>query len=176
MWTWTKDIVNTHLSRYKEDKARMEHLRVEIDREKADIEEAERVIELNPDALGAQNLSGMPHSTKISDPTAQTAIRLATGWVPKELKIMRDELDELVREFEDKKKRTAYVDAWLLALTERESWVIQKQVIGGEIWRDIMDDYEKVYRVRISQDSLARMKQKALKKIYALVGIKEQGQ
>jgi len=171
---WTKERVDKFLSHYLEDKARAAHLRVEIEQLQADIVEAEKVLSANVDNLGAQVITGMPRGTATSDPTSQTAIRLAMDIVPPEIKEMQTELSECRNEMRERERTVFYVDTWLMALTEREKWLVMKQVISGEFWRTIMDDYAIAYQVRISQDTLSRIKAKAMQKIYAAAGVREQ--
>lgn len=168
---WIKSSVLSLLERYAEDKARVEHLKLELDEMNKLIRQFEKNIHLIVDPLKAQQLTGMPHGTAISDPTASTAVRLASGWIPTDLKDLRDEANTLQEELDKTAESVAYVDAWMLALTEREAWLIRKQVIGKEFWRDIIDDYARDYQIRVSQDSLGRLKTKALKKIYKAAGV-----
>ena len=168
---WTKETVDKVLSEYQADKARAEHILVEIDNLSQIIVEMERTIEADASAIGAQALTGMPHGSGISDPTASTAIRLASGWEREDVSQLKFDKRELEAELSVRKRTVAFVDAWMKGLSEREEWLIRKQVINGEFWRDIIDDYSRDYGFRISQDTLARMKHKAMEKIYRAAGV-----
>ena len=169
---WTEEAVNAVLATYTSDKARAEHLKVEIENITQLIAEMEKSVAANAAAIGAQALTGMPHGSGISDPTASTAIRLASGWEGEDIEQLKAEKRDYEAELKQRLRTVAYVDAWLTALTEREAWLIRKQVLNGEFWRDIVDDYSRDYQFRISQDTLARIKQKAMRKIYRAAGVK----
>ncbi len=169
---WTKQTVDAILSSYKADKARIEHLKVETEALRTVAAELERARVTNAAVPQTQNLSGMPRGSSPSDPTAVIAVRLASGWEGEDIEQLKSELREFELEKRIRSNHVSYVEAWLQALNEQEHFVIWKQVINGELWRSIADDYAKQYGICVSQDSMSRLKHKALNKIYEAAGIR----
>ena len=167
---WTKQTVDAMLSGYNADRARAGHLRVEADSLRRLIEDFGRAKVTNAAGPALRFYEGMPRGDGPGDPTAGLALRLASGWEGEDVERLRGELRDVEEELALRVRSVRYVDAWLTSLSEREKWLIQRQVIEGEYWRSILDEYEQRYQLRVSQDSLARLKAKAMGKIYRAAG------
>lgn len=117
---------------------------------------------------GAQNITGMPHGTAISDPTAEVAVRLASGYETDEMKSIRAKITALNDEFEALRIKIAYVDAWVKGLNIYERWLILRQSIDETHWRDLEESYKKEFGYYVSSRHLQRMRNAALEKIYTI--------
>ena len=169
---WTKESVDNALKTYIDDKARMLHLAIEI----AELTRRFNIAvnNLAGDEAGpkAQVITDMPHGTGVTNPTEQIAIKVASGWLPPEIKEMRNELRNLQAEYNIASERVKYVDVWLGALSDREHWIILHQVMQGEYWRDVIMDYGKQFGGYVTKDSLKFLRARAYKRIYAVAKIK----
>ena len=113
-------------------------------------------------------LSGMPHSSNIEDPTSKLAIKLADGYVPKEVRELDAEIRKLSREVTCKCNAIACVNAWLTGLNDKERWIIEKHVIDGAYWREIAYSYGERFGDMYTRDGLKKIKKAALSKIYRM--------
>jgi hypothetical protein len=117
--------IDRMISEYKRNVARAGHLQTEIKRLElhiAEVNEAEC-------GLGATVNDGMPHGSKVGDPTGSKGAALADGRALcaeelKELKAAQDELKYLELEI-------LFVNNWIKVLSAREKFVIEKQMMAG---------------------------------------------
>ena len=169
---WTKATVDEALKTYVADKARAGHLALEI----ADLERRVAVAkaQLAGDEAGprAQVISDMPHGTTVGNPTEELAVKLASGWLPPEIKEMQNELEAEKAEHGRLSGRVQYVETWLSALTEREGWVVLHQYSGGETWHNVMADYQRQYGEYLSKETLKRMRASGFRKVYRTAEIR----
>lgn len=169
---WTKNSVDAVLKSYIDDKARALHLAIEIGELEKRINAAIASLASDEAGPGAQVITGMPHGTALSNPTEQIAVRLASGWVPPEIKEWKQDLAQKKEEHEALTTKVRYVDAWMSALSDREHWIMLHQFIRGEFWRDIVTDYNAKFGGYVTKDTLKWLRGKALKTIYAAAGIR----
>lgn len=164
----TKEQVDTMLCSYRECAGRCAHLENAI--KDVDREIATAVMYLTDDmaALQAQRITDMPHGTGISNPTEQIAMLIVNGNEPDYLRSMRRERSNLMMELEDKQRVIRYVDGWLCGLSDRQSWVIRKHMIDGEVWNEVANLYEHEYGEHLSDRTLRRMMKAALSCIYSI--------
>lgn len=158
------DQVDAMLHSYKSCMARKGHLRNEIamaERRLAYLKENAMYME----ALGAQQYDGMPHGSGISNPVESLIIKYDNGYTPKYIKEMREDLRPMYRELNEIESVISFVDSWMLALNEREEFVIRQHIIEGRFWKDVLDEYEPRWGI-FSKEGLRKMKKKALSKIY----------
>lgn len=159
--------VDEMLKSYRECVGRCGHLKSEID-------ETEKLIaELSATALAdasvrAQQYTGMPHGSGVSNPTEQVACMFADGYMPEEIKRLQKELADMKREFRERYPTVHFVEAWMQGLTEKERWIIEQQVIDGVTWRDIMTRCRLKFGIEYTKDGLKRIKARALEKIYKI--------
>ena len=114
----------------------------------------------------------MPHGTSVGNPVEELAVKLASGWLPPEVREMQSELEQEKAEHGRLSGRVRYVETWLSALTEREGWVVVHQYSGGETWHNVMADYQRQYGEYISKDTLKRLRGSAFKKVYRTAEIR----
>lgn len=169
---WTKSAVDDILKTYLDDKARALHLALEIHDAESEISAFLARLPAYEAGPRAQVITGMPHGTGVGNPTEQVALKLASGWEPQELKVMRAKLADKLTEYNALTTRLSYVEAWLLVLNDRERWVVLHQYMQQDYWRDILEDYQKAFGAFASKDTLKRLRAKAFKKIYAVAQIK----
>ena len=169
---WTKDAVDAALKSYADDKARSAHLEIEIAELTRRVNTAAAALASDEAGPRAQQITGMPHGTTVGNPTAQIAEKLASGWLPPEVKDMKRDLSVMQEEHARLSARVKFVEAWLEALTEREHWIILHQFVRQEYWRDVLNDYEARFGGYVAKDALKGLRAKALKRIYAIAGIR----
>ena len=169
---WTKAKVDDAIKTYYSDKARAEHLALEIAELERRIKTA--VSNLAGDEAGpkAQRISDMPHGTSVGNPTEELGMKLASGWLPPEVKEMQSDLKSFQFEYSDLMLRVRFVDAWMGALNERERWVIMHQYSQQDTWHNVMTDYQKTYGDFVSKETLKRMRGAAFKKVYRIAEIR----
>lgn len=163
----TREKVDELLKAYRFEVGRCGHLETEIAQLQKAIACAMKNLTEDMSAV-AKPLSGMPRGTDISSPTEKIAIMLASGWVPDHVDEMQRELEVLQREYDDRYFTVLFVGSWLNGLTEREQWIVKRQMIDGETWRDIGINYRANFGEEVSKDKLRRLKWRALKKIYQM--------
>ena len=110
----------------------------------------------------------MPRSGKVSDPTAQIGIAAADGLMTSEMKNIFQEIRELERELRGQRIVVHFVTAWLNGLNEKERWIIEKQVIDGAYWREVIFGFKAKFGDEYSKDGLKRIKRSAMNKIYRI--------
>lgn len=164
----THEKVDELLKAYRFEVGRCGHLETEIAQlQKAIASSLENLAE-DASALRPQQISDMPHGTTVGSPTERIAIMLASGWIPDYLKDMQKELAELQKEYDSRCFTVLFVSSWLKGLTERERWIVEHQIIDGEYWKDVVRKYRDTFCEETSKDSLKRLKQRALDKIYQM--------
>ena len=81
---------------------------------------------------------------------------------------MQAELKETRQEHEQRYFTVLFVSAWLNGLPERERWIVEHQVIDGEYWKEVVCKFKTAFQEETSKDSLKRLKQRAMEKIYQM--------
>lgn len=113
-------------------------------------------------------VTGMPHGSKASNPTERTGLMLASGYTPPHIIEMEQALSKLRQEYNEKYSTVLFVGAWLKGLTEKERWIVEQQVIDAVFWKEIVIRFRTAFGEDCSKDSLKRLKQRALGKIYKM--------
>ena len=160
-----REVVEKTLCQYRHNKGRCEFLAVEIDKLEYEIKLGMANIVADEAAIGAQVISDMPHGTKIGNPTEETGIRLADGWVPQYIKDMREEVAKLRDEQHQLMISVNFVDAWLRGLSEREAWIIKVTYIDNESWERIASMHKKEFDSELTAKTLRKHKKAAFEKI-----------
>ena len=117
---------------------------------------------------GAQNLDGMPHGTTVGNPTERLGIMLADGYTPDGLKELEQQIADYEMELRDKLVTVHFVEAWLDGLTEKERWIVHRQVIEGAYWREIVVEYHRKYNEEYTREGLKRIRDGAIAKIHQM--------
>ncbi len=113
-------------------------------------------------------MDGMPHGSTVGNPTERAGIALASGYVSANLAELRDEIAKLEAERNRNYKVVLFVDAWLKGLNRKERWIIERIYFDGMTYREINGKYREIYGEPCSKDSLRRLKNTALDKIYQM--------
>ena len=158
------ELVDTMLRGYKGNKARSEHLRLEIERVEQNL-----LIESNNaianDAIHAQQYSDMPHGSEVGRPVEDLVMKYAGGYVPPLVMGLQNELIAMRREYDLCIGCVRYVDAWMQALNEREREVVTLQLIEGLYWSDVLYQLSKKYGLVFSKGGVRNIRNRAMEKI-----------
>lgn len=163
-----REKVDEMLKAYRFEVGRCGHLEAEISQLEKAIQQATATLDEDVTAVKPQQLSGMPHGSTVGSPTERLGIMLASGWIPDEIREMQDELKETRQEYERPYFTVMFVTAWLNGLPERERWIVEHQVIDGEYWKEVITKFNAAFQEDASKDSLKRLKQRAMEKIYRM--------
>ena len=115
-----------------------------------------------------RELTDMPHGTSISDTTGRKAANILDGEKSEEVMGVERDLAEMRRELAQKSLTVGFVDAWLLALPDKERFVMRRKVLGGLSWRQTIFAFEKEFGDRYSVEGLKRIGRVAMKNIYRI--------
>ena len=118
--------------------------------------------------IGAQNLDGMPHGTTVGNPTERYALMFVSGYVPEDVKQLRQTIEQCEAEIREKEITVMFVDAWLKGLTAKERWMIESVYFNRMSYNEINPRYREEYGESCSKDSLRRIKKEALAKIFEM--------
>lgn len=158
--------VDEMLREYRTCIGRYSYLDVLIE-ELRDLEKLSEIDNRSEIINGKSNaMDGMPHGSTLSNPTERAGIALATGYVSKELAELRSEISILEAERSQNYKVVLFVDAWLKGLNRKERWIIERFFFDGMTYREINGLYRELYEEPCSKDSLRRLKNAAMSKIY----------
>ena len=80
---------------YNEARGRRAYLDAQIILKSRELERLLANLAVYEAGPAAQVITGMPHGTRLSDPTAETALRLAEGHEPPEVKALKREIAKL---------------------------------------------------------------------------------
>ena len=118
--------------------------------------------------IGGQNMDGMPHGGTVGSPTERIGIMLAMGYEPKGLQDLEKEIKAYKEELQHKLVTVHFVEAWLDGLTDKERWIVERQVIDGAYWREVTSEYRHRYGEEYSKEGLKRIKVSAMEKIHRM--------
>lgn len=164
----TREKVDEMLKAYRFEVGRCGHLKTEIEQLERAIAQAMATLDADAAAVRPQQLSDMPHGTMVGSPTERLGIMLASGWIPDDIREMQEELKAYRQEYERRYFTVLFVSAWLGGLNERERWILEHQVIDGEFWKEVIAKFRAAFHEDTSKDSLKRLKQRALDKVYQM--------
>ena len=164
----THEKVDEMLKAYRFEVGRCGHLEIEISQLQKALDRSLKCLTEDAASIKSQQLSDMPKGTTVGSPTERIAIMLASGWLPEDIRKMQGELASLKDEYAQRYFTVLFVSSWLNGLTERERWIIEHQVIGGEYWKEVIGKFRIEFNEDTSKDSLKRLKQRALDKVYRM--------
>lgn len=156
--------VDKMLSSYKACLARRGHLKNEVtiaERQLRFLDENAMYLE----TLRAQQYDSTPHGTDVHSPVESLIIKFDDGYTPKYIKDLHQDFAQVSQELFEIERVVSFVDSWLLVLTERERFVVQRHIIDGCFWKDVLDEYEAKWGI-FSKEGLRKLKKKALNRIY----------
>ena len=170
------ETVDRMLTDYRRCAARRDFLRVEITRAEEEMKRAEeRLVEEN--VLPGRGLD-VPPGTGVGDPTARMAVRCLSGYRPAYMQEMAGDIRRLKDEMGECDWVCRAVNAWRGALSDRERLVIDRHVIGGESYNEVLEAFAKEYpgTAVTSRDGLRRIKNRAMEKVYEAAGVRGTGE
>lgn len=162
----TAEKVDQIIREHKMTVSRYKYLMNVIDELKRQAEIWSRHIAEDIVTLGNQTIDGMPHGTTVGNPTEKFGIMLASGFTPAGLKELKGEIARLENEAHEKSVNIRIVEAWLDGLSEKERWLVEKQVIDGAYWREVIAEYHRRYGEEYSKEGLKRIRDNAMAKIH----------
>lgn len=119
-------------------------------------------------SIGAQNLDGMPHGTKVGNPTERYGLMLASGYTPEGLEELRKQIRAYKMERKEKLITVTFVEAWLGGLPMKQRWMIERQIFDGMTYAEINTLYRQTFEEPCSKDTLRRLRKDALANIYKM--------
>ena len=155
----TEDIM-VLLENYNSNRARFAYLEVAI-ADLADQIGKARSMMITNEVMRASGLDGMPKGNAVTSQVENLAVRLADGWTPEYVTEMEEELKGMQIEKESVRRKVAYVDAWLLALSEKQGWVIRQHIIAGKSWAEMIFLWGKEYGTA-SKTTMKRLRDSAM--------------
>ena len=113
-----------------------------------------------------------PRGNGPGDPTARVAVSFASGYQPHYIREMEGDLSRLRDELRECDTVCRCVDAWRGALSDRERWVLDRHVIGGEMYADLLDDFAQAFPATVIQspDGLKKLSLRAVGKVCDAAG------
>ena len=167
------DMVDRMLMDYRRCAARRDFLQVEITRAEEEMKRAEK--RLVEDSVLPGRGMDMPLGTGSGDPTARMAVRFLSGYRPAYMQEMAGDIRRLRDEMGECDWVCRAVNAWRGALSDRERLVIDRHVIGGESYNEVLAAFAQAYpgTALTSRDGLRRLKNRAMEKVYAAAGAKK---
>lgn len=162
--------VKRMLENYRRCAARRDCLRMEIPMARRQLER-EREAALLDAALPGHSLEAKRLNAP-GDPTARVAVRFASGYQPLYIREMEGDLSRMQDELRECESVCRYVEAWRGALNEREQLVIDRHVIGGETYAEVMEAFAQRFPAAAitSPEGLKKLNLRAMAKIRAAAG------
>lgn len=154
------------LKDYKTCLGRCEYLKALIPGLKSEAEIWHKYLAVDLARNTETEMDGMPRGNNVGNPTERLGIMLASGFTPSGLKELEEEISRYEQELSEKTMVVHFVEAWLHGLTDKERWLVERQVIDGAYWRQIIVEYKEKYGEEYSREGLKRMKTVAMGKIY----------
>lgn len=163
------DMVLNALASYSANKGRWAFLCSEIEalEEEMRIELAWRYEDA---VLQPASIDGMPHGNQVSRTTENIAVRIADGVPTQAMRELQVKYLNLCVERREVERRVRQVDAWLQSLNDKQRWVIERQAIQGDSWRELSAAYRKRFGEFTSKDTLKRLKKRAVERIMEVYG------
>lgn len=163
-----KQAVDQMIDNYKEYSARCAFLEALIVQTERAVKSMKEGIVEDSVRLSAL-LDGMPRAQKgSSDPTGGLGAKVADGYESEYIQQAESELKQYRDELEYKRITTAFVNAWMEGLTLKERFVMEKKVIGGLSWRQLVFAFNKEFGDLYSQEGLKSIRKTAMEKIYRI--------
>lgn len=162
----TRDKVENLFESYRDNRARLEHLRIES----ADLLKqinAEARNALANDAIHAQQYSGMPHTGAINRPVEDTVLRYDGGYQNPTIRGWLDDHARMMEEIYQLERDIGYVDAWLGALDAKARTVLENHSpIGLMSWPELAAASVRLLGEYKSVSGLRTIKRQAMSKIF----------
>ena len=160
----TPEQVDKMLADYKHCVARSKHIEIELSIMERQYQQSTATM-MQDEALKAVQYDGMPHGTDVGKPTENLVMRFMSGYVPKYIEELAGDIHRLNDELFEMRTVVRIVDSWLLALTDKELFVLKRHVIENCFWKEVLEEYEAKWGI-FSKEGLRKIKKKALAKVY----------
>lgn len=155
------------LANYREYAGRCMYLEFMIAKKEAELRSLQQTL-IEDSVSCTQVISDMPRGGALSDPTARLGAAVADGYESDQIKQVKAEIEALQNELDAKQPTILFVSALLEGLSEKERWIVEKQVIDGAYWREVIFGYRTKFGDTYSKDGLKRIKKAALQKLYRI--------
>lgn len=161
------DDVRMHLTSYRSNQARYNHLYIEAMQMAMQIN-AEARKALANDSMHAQQYNDMPKGNKISKAVEDLALRYADGYVPDTLRGWMQESEAMHSELRKLETSIAYVDTWLGGLGETDRTIVTAHDVDDLTWPEVAINSPRLLGYHMTPDGLRKRYQKAMQQIYAI--------
>lgn len=156
--------VDKLLASYNHCRARAAHIRTQLALMQHQLS-VETTNAMAGEALHAQSYDVMPHGNLPGNPVESLVLRYLSGYQPQYIREIQQNMDKAKDELYEVETVVSFVNSWMLCLNERERFVVEKQVIEGYTWSDLLGEYEARYG-QFGKEGLRKMKRRAMNKIY----------
>lgn len=156
--------VDKLLASYNHCRARAAHIRTQLALMQHQLS-VETTNAMAGEALHAQSYDVMPHGNLPGNPVESLVLRYLSGYQPQYIREIQQNMDKAKDELYEVETVVSFVNSWMLCLNEREKFVIERYVINGCTWREVLDEYEQKYG-QFGKEGLRKMKNRALGKMY----------
>lgn len=156
--------VDKLLASYNHCRARAAHIRTQLALMQHQLS-VETTNAMAGEALHAQSYDVMPHGNLPGNPVESLVLRYLSGYQPQYIREIQQDMDKAKDELYEVETVVSFVNSWMLCLNERERFVVEKQVIEGYTWSDLLGEYEARYG-QFGKEGLRKMKRRAMNKIY----------
>jgi DNA-directed RNA polymerase specialized sigma subunit len=158
----TRGQIESELRTYREKSARLAVLQTRA------VEIEHTILELrakldDPSGVGAAVIDGMPHAQPVSSVVERQVIRCDRD--TDEIRELQHELERVQTMAYRVGQEVAIVEAWLLALDERERFAVRSFYFDGLFWGTIRRRYEDEYKMPISDRRVKQLRDRALGKM-----------
>ena len=160
----TPEQVDKIMASYNQCRSRATHIRNQLEIMERQLE-MEKSHAMASEALHGQHIDGQPHGSGPGNPVESLVLRYISGFEPKYIKDLQKDVDKARDELFECEMVIRFVDGWMLCLSDRERFIIQRHVLGDGTWRTVLDEYERKYG-QFGKDGLRKIKKRALAKIY----------
>ena len=161
----TKKEVEATLESHKENKARLEFLRMEAEELRRGV-----YIENRPEvhAIGAQTYDHTHIKGKKDSIVETLGLRSLDGETYADADRWQRELDALEREIRTKERAVRYVDIWLSALDDSEKIAVEWHYIDHKTWERVSLATDRLLGYYIGADGMRRIGREAIRKICSI--------
>ena len=165
----TQSAVDSMLKDYKRCMARRDYLIQAINILKGQIQRAQDQAMIL-EAQKSAPMNGMPHGSNPGNPVESLVLRYESGYKPQYIQEMDADLLQMQDELKEVTTVCNCVQAWLLALNDKERILVNAHVIDGLSWAETVPLLQREYPGTFtgSRNGLRDLQRRALEKIYSV--------
>lgn len=173
----TRDQVETIIRNYRANLARCSHIDVEISNIQRHLQSprlADQILaQIQARAVPNENNDGSSRGNRVSRPTERQGIELAEA-MERYVAAANAKIQRLTEERERYAALCSFVDAWMKCLSEREQWILMRQVIDSEAWNAVVEEYKAHFGDQnASKNRLKYLKEKGMDRIMSIAMTEE---